>query len=148
MSAGEILGSLVVVALISGGVSYLVALTTRKTTIEMAQMESVEKDRERSREAFIASIEAWGMSRLEDADDLTRRAKVTEARRHLIEVGAIMGNAVRSGEFDQLIDCMGEGDAEGLSKAASLWPGVERAIMGALPRAEVQRTRRQFGRRG
>jgi hypothetical protein len=139
MDLAEILGSVVVVALISGVVSYLVALTTRKTTIEMAGLEAVEKDRERGREVFIASIEAWDMSRLGEADEHVRRAKVAEARRGLIEVGAIFGDDVRGEEFDRLVHSLGTGDAEDLATASSLWPDVEKAIMEALARARSAR---------
>jgi hypothetical protein len=115
----------------------------------MKRMETVEKDRERGREVFIAAIDAWDMSQLADADDPVRRAKVAEARRHLMEVEAILGEAVRSDEFDQLNDCLREGDENGLSKATSLWPGVERTIKEALAPtpAEAQTTRRKSWRR-
>lgn len=148
MSAGEILGSAAGVAVISGLISYLVALKTSKTQVQMKQMETVEKDRERGREVFIAALDAWDMSQLADADDPVRRAKVAEARRHLTEVEAIFGKTVGSEEFDHLNNCLREGDEEGLSKAASLWPRVEMTIKDALAQPEIERTRRKSWRRG
>ena len=144
MSLGEILLSGAGVAAISGAVSYLVALTTRKTTIDMAKMQTAEKDREEGRKAFIASVRAWDMSTLEIADDQIRRARVTEARQHLLGVKTHLGKAVDSDEFDQLNDCLRQGDDAGLSMAVSLWPEVETTITDALARTDVQKPRRGF----
>jgi len=139
-----LLTSAVVAALISGLVSVLVARSTAQATVKAAQVaargeraKAGDEERHHCRAALRAAVEGWHTAALRDADWRARQEGAGRARAALIEVSAILGQPVRTTEFDQLVELLAADSEEDIETARVLWPLVQQTIVTTLPRLDL-----------
>lgn len=145
LSVEVLLGSAVVAALISGLVSVFVARKTAQATVDAAQVaaregraRAADEERRLGRDALVRAVEGWHMAALEDADWPVRQESAGKARAALIEIATILGDDVRTQDFDRMLQLLEAKDEEDLTIAAGVWPAVQQTIMTTIPRLDVE----------
>lgn len=87
--------------------------------------------------ALVRAVEGWHIAALEDADWAVRQENAGKARGGLIEVSTILGERVRTTEFEELLELLAARNEDDLARATTLWPRVQQAIITALPSLDV-----------
>lgn len=118
ISLEELLASAGVAAVISGAVSLIVARWQANATVQAAQAAvqaaqvAIDADLARQcREALRRTAVALQIAGTSEVEWAVRQERVGEALAGLIEIVAILGRAVRTAHFDQLIDALNAGFA-------------------------------------
>lgn len=97
---------------------------------------SKEENRRKGIEIFREARTSWDQAQFVEVTDSVRRAKLQEVRVSLVSVQLLIGSAIKTKEFVDLVALL-EGDpfADGgvnLATAKVLWPTVEGQIHAAL----------------
>jgi hypothetical protein len=133
------LASAVVAAVIAGIVSLVVGRWTSRATAAAARVaaregraKAADEERRQCRAALVRATEGWHIAALEDADWRVRQENAGKARGGLIEVASILGERVRTSQFEQFLSFLAAREETDLERAAELWPRVQETIIGAL----------------
>ena len=125
--------------MISGVVSLFVARAQAKATVEAAQATvtaarvTADADLARQcRKAFRRAVQSLQIAGDDAVPWTVRQEQVGRALAGLFEVGAILGPAIRTNDFELLIDALNARTEEGLAQANLLWPRVQQEIVALL----------------